>query len=184
MTNYILKLIHKSLSDNDLKHILGGDLKIIKYADLAKYKSIDEVLTKERDYAILLYVDNETPSTISGHWVAIARNKDLYMFFDSYGLKPDEEFHFISLKKRYEVHEYKPYLTNLLRNVNYIYNKVKYQNKDYMVDTCGSHCTMFLWYFKNQDMDLPEYQQFMKIIHDKNNVPYDVIAAQFISDFI
>ena len=80
MTNYILKLIHKSLSDNDLKHILGDDLKIIKYADLAKYKSIDEVLTKERDYAILLYVDNETPSTISGHWVAIARNKDLYMF--------------------------------------------------------------------------------------------------------
>ena len=33
-------------------------------------------------------------------------------------------------------------------------------------------------------MDLPAYQQFMKNIHDKSDVPYDVIAAQFISDFI
>jgi hypothetical protein len=70
MIKYILKLINKSLSDRDLKHILGDDLKIIKYADLAKYNSIDEILTNERDYAMLLYVDNETPSLISGHWVA------------------------------------------------------------------------------------------------------------------
>ena len=184
MINYILKLINKSLSDEDLKHILGTDLKIVKYADLVKYNSIDEILTNERDYAILLYVDNETSTSITGHWVAIARNKDLYMFFDSYGYEPDSELDFVSLQKRYKLGEYKPYLTNLLHNVSYIYNKVKYQNEDPNVDTCGSHSAMFLWYFKNHNMDLPAYQQFMKNIHDKSDVPYDVIAAQFISDFI
>ena len=89
-------------------------MKIVKYADLVKYNSIDEILTNERDYAILLYVDNETSTNITGHWVAIARNKDLYMFFDSYGYEPDSELDFVSLQKRYKLGEYKPYLTNLL----------------------------------------------------------------------
>jgi hypothetical protein len=40
----VLKLIHKPLSDLDLQHILGNDIKIIKYADLAKYQDSDELL--------------------------------------------------------------------------------------------------------------------------------------------
>ena len=32
----IERIIKKPLSDTDLKHILGDDLKIVKYADLSK----------------------------------------------------------------------------------------------------------------------------------------------------
>ena len=99
-------------------------------------------------------------------------------------MKPDEELHWISLKKRHELSEYQPYLSNLLNEVDYVYNKIDFQNKDHMIDTCGSHCVMFLWYFKNYDMDLSEYQSYIKRIHDTVKIPYDVIVAEFVSGFI
>jgi hypothetical protein len=67
---------------------------------------------------------------IAGHWVGLLKYNNIYEFFDAYGLFPDKELLWIDLKTRQMLHEEKQYLTNLLRNENYIYNKIKYQNED------------------------------------------------------
>ena len=64
--SYLLKLVHKPLSDDDLRRVLGEDLKIIKYSDLEdlkiikysdldNYNDLDELLPNPVDYCIILY---------------------------------------------------------------------------------------------------------------------------------
>ena len=48
-------MIHKALSDEDIGTILGPDAKIIRYSDLRHITDLDELLTKDRDYCIVLY---------------------------------------------------------------------------------------------------------------------------------
>ena len=52
--SYLLKLVHKPLSDDDLRRVLGEDLKIIKYSDLDNYNDLDELLPNPVDYCIIL----------------------------------------------------------------------------------------------------------------------------------
>ena len=63
----IKRLIRKSLSDTDLRHILGSDLKILKYSELSKVDSLDTLFPAELDYCIIL-IEEELDS---GHWVAL-----------------------------------------------------------------------------------------------------------------
>jgi len=74
----IQRIVRKPLSDADLKHILGEDLKILKYSELANYSSLDSILPKPTDYCIILY--EEEPD--SGHWVALLRYDGIVEFFD------------------------------------------------------------------------------------------------------
>ena len=65
----IERIIKKPLSDADLKHILGDDLKIVKYRDLSKEASLESLLPKATDYCIILIEEEQD----SGHWVALMR---------------------------------------------------------------------------------------------------------------
>ena len=40
----VVRLINKALSDEDIQRILGGDAKIIKYAELGNLYDIDQLL--------------------------------------------------------------------------------------------------------------------------------------------
>ena len=51
------KLIKHPLSDTEMKTILGKDLKIFMYPDLAKYSSIEQLLPNPNDYCVILIVD-------------------------------------------------------------------------------------------------------------------------------
>jgi hypothetical protein len=53
------------------------------------------------------------------------------------------------------------YLTNLLKNESYMYNKVKYQNEDNYVNTCGSHVAHRIYRLINNNMSLRDYHKFM-----------------------
>ena len=46
----IVRLINKALSDEDIQKILGGDAKIVKYAELGQLYDIDQLLPNEKDY--------------------------------------------------------------------------------------------------------------------------------------
>jgi hypothetical protein len=74
-----------------------------------------------------------------------------------------------------------PYLTNLLRHKHYIYNNIKYQDRDGYVNTCGSHVVHRLYRLKNDGMDLQTYYNYMKHIKDEFGVNYDIIAAEFVN---
>ena len=61
------KLIHKALSDSDIRTILGADTKVLKYSELAGVGSLDELLPRLVDYCIILFEE----SLNIGHWVAL-----------------------------------------------------------------------------------------------------------------
>ena len=126
----VIKLIHKALSDEDIGTILGTDAKIVRYSELRHIDDLD------------------------GHWTALSRYNGIYEHFDSYGNKPDKSLEWVSLKMRRMLNEATPYLTNLLQKKNYIYNNVKYQDRDGYVNTCGSHVVHRLYRLKNDGMDL------------------------------
>ena len=70
----ILRLVHKALSDEDIQRILGGDAKTIKYSELGRLYDIDQLLTKGKDYCIILY--EGAPNR--GHWNELLKYNGLY----------------------------------------------------------------------------------------------------------
>ena len=120
----VRKLIRKALSDSDIRTILGADTKVIKYSELANIGSLDELLPRLVDYCVLLYEE----SLNRGHWVALLKYNDTFEHFGSYGIKPDNELQGINMKKRRMLKQATPYLSHLLDDERYIYNRVRYQN--------------------------------------------------------
>ncbi|MFM7986295.1 MAG: hypothetical protein ACKPKO_43980, partial [Candidatus Fonsibacter sp.] len=63
----VIKLINKALSDEDIGTILGTDTKSIKYSELRHIDDLDNLLTKDIEYCIILYEDRPD----RGHWTAL-----------------------------------------------------------------------------------------------------------------
>ena len=80
-----MKLIHRPLSDEDLRKLLGSDLRILKYSELAEVRDLNELLTRPQDYCIILY--EEVLDT--GHWTGLLKYNGVFEHFDSYGVRPD-----------------------------------------------------------------------------------------------
>ena len=175
----IVKLIHKALSDTDIRRILGNDTKVIKYSELSHYDDLNQLLPKDTDYCIILYEDHVD----HGHWVGLSKYDGKFEHFDSYGLKPDKELEWVNVKMRIKLLEKEPYLSNLLKQEKYIYNTVKYQQSDIGVNTCGAHVVHRLYRLKMQDMDLDAYHTYMLQLKDDFNTSYDVVVAEFVRPF-
>ena len=111
----------------------------------------------------------------------MSKYNGIYEHFGSYGAKPDKSLEWVNMKMRKPLNEATPYLTNLLKNKQYIYNKVKYQDRDGYVNTCGSHEVHRLYRLKNDGMDLQTYYRYMTYIKDEYAVNYDIIVADFIN---
>ena len=171
----IVKLIHKALSDEDIRQILGGRCKILKYGALDKYGELGDLLPDLVGYAIVLYEEQEN----SGHWVGLLKYNNLF-FFDPYGLIPDKELSWVGLKTRRMLNEATPYLSILFKKERYVYNHVKYQDQDSYVNTCGSHVCHRIYRLLHDNMDLEEYHKFMKETKEETNSNYDVIVATFV----
>ena len=174
---YITKLINKALSDADLQRILGDDAKIIKYSELSHLNDLDELLPKDKDYCVVLYEERLD----SGHWTALLKYDGVFEHFDPYGVKPDNQLKWLSMRQRHSLNQATPYLSNLLKKEDYIYNNIHYQDPDSFVNTCGSHVAHRLYRLKNDDMTLEQYYDYMKSIKSKFDVGYDIIVAEFIN---
>ena len=175
----IIKLIHKALSDSDIRRILGHETKIIKYSELAQFTDLNELLPNPLDYCIILYEDDVD----RGHWVGLSKYDGKFEHFDSYGLKPDKELAWINMKKRRLLQENEPYLSNLLKHEHVVHNTVRYQELDSGVNTCGSHVVHRLFRLKNQKMDLDAYHSFMQSLKEEYNMSFDMIVAEFVKPF-
>ena len=176
----IYKMIHKPLSDADIKHILGSDAKILEYFELNKYSDLVQLLPNPIDFVIILYEEQR----LSGHWTCLARRDDLFTFFDSYGLAPDAELKWFSPKQRRELGEEIPRLSQLLRNKQYVYNRHAFQSHNTSVETCGSHVCMFLYCFVREGFTLEQYQQFMKQLSKATHETADQIVARFTGNML
>ena len=154
------------LSDSDIKKILGEDTKILEYKDLSNYNDINKILTKDKDFFILLY----ELKAASGHWTTILKYDNMLEHFDSYGIKPDGELKWISAAVRSNLHEEYPYLTKLLHDsdMDVIYNHTRFQSFKPTISTCGHHCVHRICRFIHNNLDLDEYTKYMN--HLKNEL--------------
>ena len=171
-----------SLSDTDIRQIIGNDAKILKYSELSKHSTIDDLLTKPKDHCIILYELEED----SGHWVCLLKYDNKIEFMDPYGIKPDGELAWITKNAKQKLHEDVPLLSNLIHNTNHnvIYNTTRFQSMSKEISTCGDHSTHRIYRLVHNDLDLDEYTSYMKHIKDEHVLTYDEIVAEFVSHFL
>ena len=148
-----------SLSNHDILDLLDGDTRVITYPQLAKYKSLDQLLYPYNS-AIILYLWKPR----YGHWVSVIRNGDKIEFMDPYGLYPDEPLLKLPMKQRIALNEETPYLSHLFINSPHkiTYNNYKFQKSSPMVSTCGRWAVLRVLF---KDLSL---KQFKKIFYRKN----------------
>ena len=174
----VLRLIHRPLSDDDIRTLLGSGVKIIKYGDLSDYDDLGALLPSPVDYCIILY--EQSPN--SGHWTGLLKYDGRYEHFDSYGVAPDTELQWINIKMRRALDQVTPYLSNLLKKESYVYNTVKYQSKDHDINTCGSHVVHRLHCLRSKNMTLAMYHDYMERLKKDSQSSYDYIVAEFVKN--
>ena len=125
---------------------------------------------------IILYVHNETPSNITGHWCSILKHPNSIEFFDSYGLLPDDIIIMKNPQEREETRQEHNYLSNLLYNYkgNVEYNEYQYQDNDKDINTCGAHTGVRCRF---SDIPLKEYQSVFNLLK-KHGVNTDTLVVE------
>lgn len=157
-------LINKSedidLSGDDVRELCRGQVDIVPYHTLDNYESIEQLLA-QYGAVILLYETREN----FGHYVALFYNNNGDLeFFDSYGMKPDEELNYAT----YNLKNGEPYLTQLLNKYKkkLIVNTEKLQVFKEHINTCGRWTAMRIFFRKEYSL-----RQFIDLF--KNNSHYN-----------
>ena len=124
-----------TFSDQDIKNMTNNKYDIYKYEDLQNYNTINDILGTNNGAIILFQNESEN----SGHWVSIWLENNILHFFDSYGLKPDDELQYSQYNLRIHNGFKVPHLTHLIKNSSYKleYNHRKLQNSKKDTNTCG-----------------------------------------------
>jgi hypothetical protein len=169
------RLEKKALSDLDIHHFVPN-AKIIRYSELGKYNSIDELLPNNPDFCFLLY--EWRPN--AGHWICLLKSGRTIEVFDSYGVGIDKELRWVPRSMRQVLNEGTPVLRDLLARSSYhiVWNKKPFQSSSEGVNTCGRHCVARVLAFINQHQDLPEYQKMMKDMRNRTGLSYDEIVSK------
>lgn len=144
-------------SIDDIRDLVGN-VKMVKFDQLVEYKTIEQLLPKQKDCVVIFY---ETESANVGHWTALCRLNEAYIFFDSYGNSEQQDFSYIPMSLRNQLGIEKDYLKNLLKDKHVISNHIDFQKMRDGVDTCGRFVAMFLYVFK-RGYSLSDFQKIMK----------------------
>lgn len=144
-------------SIDDIRNLVGN-VKMVKFDQLVEYKTIEQLLRKQKDCVVIFY---ETESANVGHWTALCRLNEAYIFFDSYGNSEQQDFSYIPMSLRNQLGIEKDYLKNLLKDKHVISNHIDFQKMRDGVDTCGRFVAMFLYVFK-RGYSLADFQKIMK----------------------
>jgi len=130
----IVKYFNKrDLTGDEIERLIGKPPVI--YSDLVKYKTLEELLGKER-YCIILY---QTSSKTNGHFVAItAYDNGIVSYRESYGYNP------IQVKELCAYDDAMPrYIVQLLAPYQVEYNTFDFQQKGKGISTCGRWSSIF-----------------------------------------
>lgn len=151
----------QALSDADLRALIPG-VPITLYKDL-KGATLASI-TDGAGRGMILFTDEETPDTISGHWFAVLPQRTGYLVFDPYGGTASDPWHdgvkFVSRQELSQLGQGRPLLDDLFRRagVRVLFNETPFQKRENDVNTCGRHCVVRLW---NRDMTNSEYKSYI-----------------------
>ena len=173
------KTLGYSLSDADIRHILGQGTKIIEFKDMDMFKTIYDLLPNEKDFAIVLVEQKDN----SGHWVMLLRDKNRIEQFDSYGVTLETELNFVSQAINRMLGQSKQEFHALMKTIDdedeLVFNKARLQSEDPTIATCGRHCCLRAL-MHNLGYSLEEYLQFLDDHHEETGLPIDVIVSKFV----
>lgn len=161
------------LSDGDIKRILPG-CKVLKYSALASMQSLDELLGGA-PACILLY---ETEKN-QGHWVTVFKrlvdSRPVVSFYDSYGVRPDDELKWVPACVREDLGEDTKQLLRLLYDsgLPVVFNDSQHQALAPGVATCGRHCILRLLL---SALDEDEYDSALRRLKKKGEDLDDVVC--------
>jgi hypothetical protein len=135
-----------SLSDGDIKQMLGADAKVIPYPELEHMTDIDQCFDRKGRCILLFLRDNEH----SGHWCCLLRHADHIEFFDPYGEKPQAQTRGIPQTRLERMGMDEPFLERLLKakGIPVYYNTHRFQQLNNSIATCGRHCVVRCLYSK------------------------------------
>jgi hypothetical protein len=167
--------MNKMLTPTDIRSIVGN-VKLVKFDTLIGYKTIEELLPKEKDCVVIFW---EIESANVGHYTALCRLNQTYVFFDAYGNSVEEDFSYIPKSLRRLLDIKYDYLKELLKGKHVITNQVDFQQMRDGVNTCGRFVSMFLYIFK-KGYSLADFQKIMKSNLKKYRYDnYDQMAVAF-----
>jgi hypothetical protein len=173
------KTLSYSLSDADIRHILGQNCKIVEYCDLDKFSNMDDLLPGETDYVIILIESQQN----SGHWTCITKRDKVISMMDSYGVKLQDELNFVSRAMNRVLGNTKQELENLIKScaddVEVIYNKTPLQSQSPTVASCGRWCCAFIQLFK-LGYSLEEFLEIVQAQCEEHDVPSDILVCKWI----
>jgi len=157
------------LSDEDIRKILGNDIKIITYPDLGKMSSINQAFDKKGRCIMLYLTENDS----TGHWVCMLNKKSGIEFFDPYGDPPEKPLESVSEEDKEALGEDEPLLTRLLRasGKKVYYNSYPFQKDKADVNTCGRHSVVRCLYAPYS------LQKYKSVMDSTGMSPDDFVSA-------
>jgi hypothetical protein len=169
--------MNEMLSGGDIKTLLNQQVKIVRFSDLYKYKSLIELLPKKNSFVVIFL---ETENYYRGHWVALMRYNNYFEFFDSYGLTEQQDYSLVPNKTKEDLNE-KDYLKILFKGYNVVQNKKDFQKWSDKIDTCGRWVVIRIYLFL-QGYDLKEFiRQIDNLMRKYNFKNYDELSLYFTS---
>lgn len=158
-----------SLSDGDIRRLLGNDIKILVYSDLTDYNN-PLSLFDGKGRCILLY---QTEDATTGHWVCLLNHKDRVEFFDPYGDKPETQKKYMNPMLKKSEGLQRPLLVDLLKKLGkpITYNTHAFQKTRDDVATCGRHAVVRCYY---APYSLDKYK---KIVEKSGLAPDDFVLG-------
>ena len=155
------KTLAYSLSDADIRHILGQDTKIIEFKDMDTFESIYDLLPNDKDFCVVLCEMKDN----SGHWQLLLRDGNRIEQHDSYGVTLESELNFVTAAMNKMLGQSKKEFHDLMKSVDdedeIVYNKARLQAEDPSIATCGRHCCLRAMMF-NLGYSLEDYLQFLE----------------------
>lgn len=172
--------IPKPLTDGDIERHTGIT-EIVKYSELDKYKTIEELLPTDKSAVIILIEDKLN----SGHWVAVMRYGKTIEYFNSYGAKWDTDWKFINRMVRMILQQNTNEMTRLMDTAkkdgwDTIWNKHRFQKLGAKIQTCGRWCVLRIEMMK-MGYTLPEFYDFIKKREKEMGEKSDFIVAKFVA---
>jgi hypothetical protein len=164
-----------ALSDGDIRKILGNDIKILTYPEVAKLTNADQLFDKHGRSIVLFLTQGPT----AGHWCCLLNKKKGIEFFDPYGDPPQEVIDEIPAHLRESLDMKKSYLSGLLKGSGrpVFYNAHPFQQDKQNINTCGRHCVVRCLY-------APYSLEKYKAIIDKSKMSPDNFVSALTANML
>jgi hypothetical protein len=169
--------IKTPMTDGDLERYFGSGIEseVMTYAQLANYRTIDELLPNPFDFRIILVEQMKN----KGHWVLILKYNNIIEDFDSYGKGIEPQRNFIAAGMNKLLGQERNHLKHLVARspYKYVVNKHGFQSTKPDVNTCGRWCCLRIIMAKEMKMDLPEFTAMVqKASRDMRLIPDAVVS--------